>query len=147
MKIFEALRQDHEKQRLLLKILAETSGDTAARREYYQDLKAQIKGHAVAEERHFYSKLIDKDAQPDLPRHAIAEHHEIDEILEKLDQTDMSSPAWLRYLKNLQEKVEHHLAEEEQEFFQVAGRLLNEFEKETLADEYREEMAQELVEN
>jgi hypothetical protein len=35
MKIFEALRQDHEKQRLLLKILAETSGNTAARREYY----------------------------------------------------------------------------------------------------------------
>jgi len=33
MKIFEALRQDHEKQRLLLKILAETSGNTAARRE------------------------------------------------------------------------------------------------------------------
>lgn len=42
MKIFEALRQDHEKQRLLLKILAETSGDTAARREYYQELKLSL---------------------------------------------------------------------------------------------------------
>lgn len=143
MKIFEAIRQDHEKQRLLLKILAETSGDTPARREYYDDLKAQLKGHAVAEERHFYAKIIDKDATPDLPRHAIAEHHEIDELLEKLDNTEMTSPAWLRYLKALQEKVEHHLAEEEQEFFQVAGRLLNENEKERLADGYREEMAQE----
>ena len=59
MNIFEALRKDHEKQRLLLKILAETSGDTAARREYYQELKLQLEGHALAEERHFYAHLLE----------------------------------------------------------------------------------------
>lgn len=140
MQIFEALRQDHEKQRLLLKILAETSGNTAARREYYEKLKVQLESHAVAEERHFYSQLLEKDATVDLTRHGIAEHHEIDELLEKLDETDMSSPGWLRHLKNLQDKVEHHLADEEQEFFQVAGKVLNDRQKSKLADEYREEM-------
>jgi len=140
MQIFEALRQDHEKQRLLLKILAETSGNTAARREYYEELKAQLESHAVAEERYFYSQLLEKDATVDLTRHGIAEHHEIDELLEKLDDTDMSSPAWLRHLKNLQDKVEHHLADEEQEFFQVAGKVLNGRQKSTLADGYRDEM-------
>ena len=144
MKIFEALRQDHEKQRLLLKILAETSGNTAARREYYQELKTQLESHAIAEERHFYSHLLEKDATADLTRHGIAEHHEIDELLAKLDDTDMSSPAWLRYLKALQEKVEHHLADEEQEFFQVAGNVLNDRQKTKLADEYQKEMKQEL---
>ena len=146
MKIFEALRQDHEKQRLLLKILTETSGDTAARREYYQELKNQLESHAIAEERHFYTHLLKKDSTVDLTRHGIAEHHEIDELLEKLDETDMSSPAWLRHLKNLQEKVEHHLADEEQEFFQVAGSVLNERQKTQLADEYQKEMRQELDE-
>ncbi|WP_394220433.1 hemerythrin domain-containing protein [Alteromonas gracilis] len=146
MKIFEALRQDHEKQRLLLKILAETSGNTAARREYYQELKAQLESHAVAEERHFYTHLLEKDATVDLTRHGIAEHHEIDELIEKLDETDMSSPAWLRHLKTLQDKVEHHLADEEQEFFQVAGNVLNDRQKTKLADEYREEMKRELNE-
>ncbi|APD86195.1 hemerythrin [Alteromonas sp. Mex14] len=144
MKIFEALRQDHEKQRLLLKILAETSGNTAARREYYLELKTQLESHAIAEERHFYTHLLEKDATVDLTRHGIAEHHEIDELLEKLDETDMSSPAWLRHLKNLQEKVEHHLADEEQEFFQVAGKVLNDSQKTRLAKEYREEMNKEL---
>lgn len=144
MKIFEALRQDHEKQRLLLKILAETSGDTAARREYYQEFKTQLESHAIAEERHFYSHLLEKDATADLTRHGIAEHHEIDELLAKLDDTDMSSPAWLRYLKALQEKVEHHLADEEQEFLQVAGNVLNDRQKTKLADEYQKEMKQEL---
>lgn len=146
MKIFEALRQDHEKQRLLLKILAETSGNTAARREYYEELKTQLESHAIAEERHFYTHLLKKDSTVDLTRHGIAEHHEIDELLEKLDETDMSSPAWLRHLKNLQEKVEHHLADEEQEFFQVAGCVLNERQKTQLADEYQKEMKQELDE-
>ena len=145
MKIFEALRKDHEKQRLLLKILAETSGDTAARREYFQELKDQLESHAVAEERHFYSHMRENDETVELTRHGIAEHHEIDELIEKLDETEMSSPAWLHYLKSLQEKVEHHLADEEQEFFQVAGKVLNERQKEKLADGYREEMAQELT--
>ena len=145
MKIFEALRKDHEKQRLLLKILAETSGDTAARREYFQELKDQLESHAVAEERHFYSHMLENDETVELTRHGIAEHHEIDELIEKLDETEMSSPAWLHYLKSLQEKVEHHLADEEQEFFQVVGKVLNERQKEKLADGYREEMAQELT--
>ncbi len=145
MKIFEALRKDHEKQRLLLKILAETSGDTAARREYFQELKDQLESHAVAEERHFSSHMLENDETVELTRHGIAEHHEIDELIEKLDETEMSSPAWLHYLKSLQEKVEHHLADEEQEFFQVAGKVLNERQKEKLADGYREEMAQELT--
>ncbi len=140
MQIFEALRQDHEKQRLLLKILTETSGDTAARREYYGDLKKQLQCHAVAEERHFYSPLLEFDEAVELSRHGIAEHHEIDELLEKLDETDMSSAAWLHYLKMLREQVEHHLADEEQEFFQLAGRLLNASQKKQLADGYVEEM-------
>ena len=96
MHIFESLSQDHEKQRLLLKILAETSGSTGARRDYYAELKTQLEGHAVAEERHFYSPLLKLDGAVELTRHGIAEHHEIDELLEKLDETDMSSPAWLQ---------------------------------------------------
>lgn len=145
MKIFDELREDHEKQRTLLKILAETSGDTPARREYYSQLKEQLESHAVAEERYFYSKLMESDTTIEMSRHGIAEHHEIDELIETLDETDMGSSAWLTHLKPLQEKVEHHLADEEQEFFQVAGQVLNDQDKNQLAGEYREEMEKELA--
>lgn len=145
MKIFEELREDHDKQRDLLKILAETSGDTPARREYFDQLKEQLESHAVAEERYFYSKLMESDRTIEMSRHGIAEHHEIDELIETLEETDMSSPAWLNHLKSLQEKVEHHLADEEQEFFQVAGKVLDESAKTTLAGEYRQEMENELA--
>ncbi|MBT0586682.1 hemerythrin domain-containing protein [Alteromonas oceanisediminis] len=140
MQIFEAIRQDHERQRLLLKILVETSGATEARREYFEDLKKELTQHAKAEERYFYSPLMESDKTIDASRHGIAEHHEIDELIEKLDQTSMSSAAWLRYMKELQEKVEHHLTEEEREFFQRAGKVLSEKEKEALAEEYQLEM-------
>ncbi len=141
MTIFEALRQDHEKQRLLLKILCETHGDTAARREYFEELKQALQEHATAEERHFYTPLLKDDRAVELSRHGIAEHHEIDELIEKLDDTDWSSPVWLKTLKQLRDQVEHHLDDEEQTFFQIAGKILSAKQKNALADAYREEMA------
>ncbi|QJR82481.1 hemerythrin domain-containing protein [Alteromonas pelagimontana] len=147
MNIFEAIRQDHEKQRSLLKILAETSGDTPARQEYYQELKDQLESHAIAEERFFYSPLIDTDEAIELSRHGMAEHHEIDELLEKLDETDMSSSGWLHHLKALQELVEHHFNDEEQDFFPIADKVLSKQQKNHLAKEYRDEMQAELHEH
>jgi len=142
MEIFQALRKDHEKQRLLMKILVETSGDTESRREYFTELKEQLNQHAIAEERHFYSPLMDFDKTIEDSRHGIAEHHEIDELVEKLDNTDMSSSAWLHHMKSLQELVLHHLDEEEMEFFKHADKVLSEKQKDTLADEYEKEMKQ-----
>lgn len=144
MEIFEALRKDHEKQRLLMKILVETSGDTETRQRYYDELKNQLESHAVAEERYFYSPLMESDNTIEQSRHAIAEHHEIDEILAKLDDTELSSPGWLRTMKHLQERVEHHLSEEEHEFFQQAGKVLNANQKNELAKEYKVEMDNQL---
>ena len=142
MEIFQALRKDHEKQRLLMKILVETSGDTESRREYFSELKEQLTQHAVAEERHFYSPLMESDKTIEDSRHGIAEHHEIDELVEKLDDTDMSSSAWLHHMKSLQELVLHHLDEEEMEFFKHADKVLTEKQKDTLADDYEKEMKQ-----
>ncbi|MFC3096125.1 hemerythrin domain-containing protein [Alteromonas sediminis] len=141
MKIFEAIRKDHEKQRLLMKILVETSGDTPSRREYFAELKQQLKDHAEAEEKFFYRPLIKEDRTIEQSRHGMHEHHQIDELVEQLDETEMSSPAWLHHMKKLQDKVLHHLAEEEREVFQQAGIVLTEDEKTKLAKSYEAEMA------
>lgn len=140
MTIFDAIRKDHEHQRLLLKILAETSGETEPRKQYYADLKAQLEQHAIAEERMFYAPLMESDKTIDTSRHGIAEHHEIDKLIATLDETDMSSPVWLKTLKSLQHLVEHHLAEEEKEFFQQADQILSSSEKIKLGKAYEKEM-------
>ncbi|MBD9603040.1 hemerythrin HHE cation binding domain-containing protein [Pseudomonas sp. 478] len=139
MNIFEALRESHDRQRTYADALIQTSGDTPERVEAYKQLKSELQAHATAEERHFYIPLMEFDNGVDLSRHAISEHHEMDEMMEELDETEMSSPAWLVAAKKLAEKVNHHLEEEEQKFFQMAGKLLDDKQKETLAGQYEKE--------
>ncbi len=139
MNIFEALRESHDRQRIYADALIQTSGDTPERVEAYKQLKSELQAHETAEERHFYIPLMEFDNGVDLSRHAISEHHEMDEMMEALDETEMSSPAWLVAAKKLAEKVNHHLEEEEQKFFQMAGKLLDDKQKETLAGQYEKE--------
>jgi hypothetical protein len=137
--IFEALRESHDRQRTYADALIKTSGDTPERVEAYKRLKSELQAHETAEERHFYIPLMEFDNGVDLSRHAISEHHEMDEMMEELDETEMSSPAWLATAKKLSEKLHHHLKEEEQKFFQMAGKLLDDKQKETLAGQYEKE--------
>lgn len=140
MNIFESIRKDHDTQRALLDQLIKTSGDTDDRDSIYKKLKNQLDIHAQAEERHFYKPLISNDMMQEKARHGIAEHHEIDELLEQLDETDYSSSAWLKTAKDLKEKVEHHLEDEERTFFQLAGKVFTEKQKEELAEAYKSYM-------
>lgn len=143
-RIFDALREDHDKQRAMLEKLLATEGDSAERRKIYRQLKDELKAHAVAEERHFYKPMMDYDAALEKARHSIAEHHEIDEFLEKLDETEMSSSAWLATAKKLSDRVHHHLDEEEQEVFISAGKALSESLKRELAGSFRTEKHEQL---
>lgn len=145
MNIFEALRESHERQRTYANALIQTSGDTAERVDVYGLLKAELQAHETAEERFFYIPLMEIDEGVDLSRHAISEHHQMDEMMEELDETEMSSPTWLVTAKKLAEKVHHHLKEEEQKFFQMAGKLLTEKQKTALATGYVKEYEEQLV--
>jgi len=140
MTIFESIRKDHDTQRDLLEKLVKTSGDINERDVLYKQLKNELNIHADAEERYFYKPLISNDMMQEKARHGIAEHHEIDELLEQLDDTDYSSSAWLKIAKDLKEKVEHHLEDEEHTFFQLAGKVFNEQQKTALAKDYRSYM-------
>nr|WP_321223173.1 hemerythrin domain-containing protein [uncultured Psychroserpens sp.] len=141
MNIFEAIREDHDIQRDLLDQLVKTSGDTKQRDELFEKLKQELKIHADAEERHYYKPLIDSDLMQDKARHGIAEHHEIDELVEKLEETDYDSSAWLKIAKDLKHKVEHHLEDEEHKFFQLSGKVLTDNQKIELAKSYNSYMS------
>lgn len=138
--IFEALRADHDLQRQLADLLVKTEGDSDGRRELFDRLRCELAAHAAAEERAFYVPLIAHDLTQEKARHSIAEHHEMDELVESLVSYDPSGPQWLQTARDLQHKVTHHLDEEEREVFQLAGKALDEDAKERLALEYTDEM-------
>jgi hypothetical protein len=145
MNIFEALRTSHDTQRSLADNLIRTSGDSKERDLLFRELKTELAAHAAAEERFFYVPLIAHDMTQEPSRHGIAEHHEMDELVEKLERTDFSSPAWLAVAKELHHKVFHHLSDEEQGIFQLAGKVLTEAEKLSLAKEYEGEFVSQRV--
>lgn len=140
MNIFEALRHDHDKQRELVDALIQTHGDTQQRHKLMDELKTELEDHAKFEERYFYNPLMFDDLTHEKARHSVAEHHEIDELIEQLEDTAMSSSAWLVAAKKLHHLVHHHLSEEEHEVFQLAGKALTEGQKESLAKQYNDAM-------
>ncbi|MBP6535513.1 MAG: hemerythrin domain-containing protein [Xylophilus sp.] len=145
MNIFEALRTSHETQRALADQLVRTQGDSKDRDLVFKELRAELSAHAAAEERFFYVPLIAHDMTQEPSRHGIAEHHEMDELVEKLEETDFSSPAWLATAKELHHKIYHHLKDEEQGVFQLAGKVLTEAEKISLAKDYEGEFVSQRV--
>lgn len=138
--IFEAIREDHETQRTLVSLLVETEGASDGRKEIWPRLKREMQAHAGAEERFFYVPLMEHDMTQEAARHSVAEHKELDDYIEQLDDADMSGSAWLQIARTLAERLIHHLDEEEVEIYPVAGRVLSDAEKTSLAKEYSGDM-------
>lgn len=141
MNIFERLRADHDTQRQLIGELVETQGASPERVLLFQMLRAELSAHAGAEERHFYVPLMKADLTQEKARHSVAEHKELDDLVERLDRYDPSGSAWLPAAQALRRKLEHHLEEEEREVFPLAGKALSEVQKSSLAADYDDDMS------
>jgi len=141
MNIFEALRISHDRQRRLVDHLIQTQGDSPERASLFKELKRELAAHAAAEERFFYVPLIAHDITQEPSRHGIAEHHQMDKLVEQLEATDFTSPGWLVTAKALHHKIHHHLEDEEHSVFQLAGKVLGDAEKSSLAKAYEGEFA------
>lgn len=139
MNIFEALRVSHETQRALSARLLASEPQGPERHRIFLELKRELKVHETAEERCFYVPLFDHDSTVNSSRHAISEHHEMDEMVEDLEKQELNAPGWMAGARKLCEKVEHHLKEEETKFFQEAGKVLTESQKLSLAKDYEAE--------
>jgi len=139
MNIFEALRNSHDTQRAMADSLIATHGDSPERKLLFKELRAELSAHAAAEERFFYVPLMTHELTQEPSRHGIAEHHEMDEMVETLEKTDYSSSSWLATAKKLHHKIFHHLKDKELSVFQLAGKVLSEAEKLSLAKGYEGE--------
>lgn len=140
MTIFESLRADHQTQRTLADLVTKTKGDSDGRNELFARLKRELESHAGAEERYFYVPLMEHDLTQEKARHSVAEHKEMDDLVEKLEGYDMSGSQWIQTAGELAHLLNHHLDEEEQEVFQLAGKALSDAEKSSLAKEYEADM-------
>lgn len=136
MTIYERLKTDHDEHRRLLAEIAETSGDTQKRQTLWTKFYYDVSAHAAAEDEAFYAPMMKTpDGQPHA-RHSVAEHQELDEIMQELNEMDMSSTGWLTRFRTLKDRYEHHLEEEENEIFEVARTALGDDASGTIAEKF-----------
>lgn len=143
--IYDALRESHATQRSLCRRLLRSKSGTRDRQALFTALRIELAAHAAAEERYLYVPILMSDAGLSSSRHALSEHHEIDELIEDMQALGTAHRGWLAKARKLSEKVHHHLREEEKKFFQVSGKILRETQKRVLARQYRKDHARMLA--
>jgi len=141
MTIFEDLRESHAVQRSLVRTMTNGRASAAHRRVAFLALAHELDAHATAEERHFYVPLLMDDAGLSVSRHALADHHKAEELVEELRGVDPATERFSDFARQLSKEVRDHLDEEEHGTFQLAGKLLSKTRQKQLAKDYRTEYA------
>jgi hypothetical protein len=138
--IYEALRESHTTQRTLCRRLSRMKPDDPRAQATFEALRIELAAHAAAEERFLYAQILFDDMGLKSSRHALAEHHEIDECVEALQEARNQPDAWPALVRKLSHEVHHHLREEEKKFFQLSGKILSDKQKVGLATRYRRDL-------
>ncbi|HEY4092035.1 MAG TPA: hemerythrin domain-containing protein [Luteibacter sp.] len=138
--IFEALRESHARQRSLIRKLvrAKPGPDRVS---LFSRLRIELAAHEAAEERFLYVPMLMDDRGLHPSRDALADHHKMDDLVEKMQTPRHSGRHWTATLAKLSDELHEHLREEERSFFQMAGKILTESQKTVLAKKYRKDFA------
>ncbi|WP_374676100.1 hemerythrin domain-containing protein [Ideonella sp.] len=135
--IYDALRASHEIQRALCRQIVRIPGSRPDKRvAVFKSLRLELAAHEAAEERFLYVPMLMHDTGLDPSRHALHEHHQMDEMVEDIQALAPEGEAWMTHVKALAHKVRHHLDEEEHKFFQASGKILSDTQKLTLGRRY-----------
>jgi len=136
---FELLKADHRKVEELFTELESASGKQKL--QVFGQIKTELELHTHIEEKVFYPALEEPEETHDLTLEAYEEHAVVKDLLKKLGRARTANDEWEAQAKVLQENVEHHVEEEENELFPKAEATLGEEELEELGDRMEAEKA------
>ena len=139
MDAFKLLKADHRKVAELFEKLESASGKRKL--DVFAKIKTELDLHAHIEEKIFYPALEKPSETHDLTLEAYEEHKQVKTLLRQLSRARTASEEWQAKAKVLQENVEHHVDEEENELFKKADSVLSDEELEELGMRLEEEKA------
>jgi hemerythrin-like domain-containing protein len=137
MDAFNLLKADHRKVEDLFSELESASGQAKMR--VFEQIKTELELHTHIEETIFYPALEEPKQTHDLTLEAYEEHDVVKKLLEELSRAKSPTDEWEAQAKVLQENVEHHVEEEENELFKKAKAVLSEDDIETLGEQMESE--------
>lgn len=139
MDAFDLLKADHRKVEQLFAQLESASGKQKL--QVFEQIKTELELHTHIEEKIFYPALEEPEDTHDLTLEAYEEHAVVKNLLKELSRAKTANDEWEAQAKVLQENVEHHVEEEENELFPKAESALGEEEIEDLGARMEAEKA------
>jgi len=133
MDAFNLLKADHRKVEELFSQLESASGQAKMR--VFEQIKTELELHTHIEETIFYPALEKPKQTHDLTLEAYEEHDVVKKLLRELSRAKTPNEEWEAKAKVLQENVEHHVEEEENELFEKAEAALSEEQIEALGEQ------------
>ena len=133
MDAFNLLKADHRKVEDLFSQLEAARGQAKLR--VFEQIKMELDVHTHIEEKIFYPALEKPKQTHDLTLEAYEEHDVVKKLLREMSRSKSADEEWQAQAKVLQENVEHHVEEEENELFPKASAALGQAEIEELGEE------------
>ena len=128
MTILDALKGDHDKAKALLKQILDTD-DAKSRTDLFKQFKSDMTAHSRAEEKVFYGAMEKSGEGKDDALEGHVEHEIVDWLMDQLSRSrSKDSDKWTARCTVLKELIEHHVEEEEGEFFKTAKKQFDEAE-------------------
>ncbi len=127
----------------------ETQRDVLLCRETFQQFKQAIVAHAKAEETALYSLFESQDSKQfkELRHFSLEgykEHQLVDQLIHEMNSDLSIDDKWVAQFTVLRELLEHHIEEEEEEFFPQVQSVLSREALNDLAEIYQIEHAEHL---
>lgn len=144
--IYADLKRDHDKQRDMLKQLAQLKGDSSERQKLFEAFRLEVQSHAAAEEESLYATMLGDPELRDDARHSVSEHKEVDDLLGELMDLDFASDEWESKFYHMRHRYEHHIDEEEEDMFPAAEKELDDATEQKLGQIYEDRKPKELEE-
>lgn len=133
--VFRKLSQEHgEVTALLMRVKRST--DVDVRRNLFPDIRRELLAHEKAELQVVYPAFR---RHPDLVQIADAHQAEatqLEQVINEISATDYADDSWVRMFDRLVDLVMHHAAEEENQYFPKAARIMSDDEPAVLEKQY-----------
>ena len=137
---FQSLEKDHNEVRDILEQLAQTSEGAAKTKEkLFMKLKHELLPHMKGEEKGLYPVLMENRDVREKAMESLEEHHVAETVFNELDKLPKDKENWSAKLKVFKEIVEHHIEEEEDEVFDIAGEILDDDQLDQIMESFENE--------
>jgi hemerythrin-like domain-containing protein len=137
MTILDELKIDHRELKTQIAAILKAEG-SKERGSQFKQFRALLTAHSRAEEKVLYRRLEKSEEGKDEALEGTVEHEVADRLVEDLSKSrNLESDKWTARCTVLEELLEHHVDEEEDEMFKTARKHFDQKTLEKMGEEFK----------